>query len=276
MDITVAQFLFIVVLAFCCEFIDSALGMGYGTILSPVLIIMGMDPIIVIPSILLSQAAGGFTASIFHHRFRNVDFHPTSKDSKIVFVITSFGMLATILAAIIAISIPKVVLKTYIGILVLVMGVILLSGRRFRFEWRRIIGIGVVSAFNKSLTGGGFGPVVTAGQILSGQDDKASIGCTTLAEAPICIVGFITFMVVRVIREIDQPILSTPVRDFFHTVLYKNIFDWELILAMLLGAVLVAPFGAFTTKIADTSKLRVILGILVVILGLWTLAKTFL
>ncbi|MCK4232918.1 hypothetical protein KAX75_00695, partial [candidate division WOR-3 bacterium] len=67
MEITVGWFIFIAALAFCCEYIDSSLGMGYGTILSPVLIIMGFDPLIVVPSILLSQAVGGFTASIFHH-----------------------------------------------------------------------------------------------------------------------------------------------------------------------------------------------------------------
>ena len=45
--------------------------------------------------------------------------------------------------------------------------------------------------------------------------------------------------------------------------------------ALLIGSVLVAPFGAFTTKIINTEKLRVVLGVLVVILGLWTLIKTY-
>ncbi len=276
MEITVGWFIFIAALAFCCEYIDSSLGMGYGTILSPVLIIMGFDPLIVVPSILLSQAVGGFTASIFHHGFRNVSFHPSSKDLKIVFVITSFGLVATIFAAILAINIPKVFLKTYIGVLVICMGIVLLSKIVFRFSWKRIMGVGILSAFNKGLTGGGFGPVVTAGQVISGQDHKGAIGVTTLAEVPICTVAFLTYVIGRVIKEIEGPILDLPFRDFFQKIFSENIFQWELVLALLLGAVTVAPFGAFTTKKMKTDRLRVILGILVLILGIWTLVKTYL
>lgn len=43
---------------FLCEFIDASMGMMYGTILSPVLIIAGFEPVLVVPSILFSQALG--------------------------------------------------------------------------------------------------------------------------------------------------------------------------------------------------------------------------
>lgn len=33
--------LLIFILEFCCEFIDSSLGMGYGTLMSPILLILG-------------------------------------------------------------------------------------------------------------------------------------------------------------------------------------------------------------------------------------------
>jgi uncharacterized membrane protein YfcA len=275
MEITVGVFLFVAALAFLCEYIDSSVGMGYGTILSPVLIILGFNPLIVVPSILLSQAIGGFTASIFHHGFRNVNFHPSSRDLKVVFIITAFGLVATVFAAVIAINIPKTALKIYIGVLVLAMGVILLSKVVFRFSWRRIMGIGILSAFNKGLTGGGFGPVVTAGQVLSGQDHKGAIGCTTLAEVPICTVGFLTFLIGRVVKEIEGPLLQAPFKEFFLKIFSRNIFQWELVLALVLGSITVAPFGAFTTKKIKTDKLRLILGLLVTILGIWTLLKTF-
>lgn len=275
MELTLSVFLFITLMAFCCEFIDSSLGMGYGTILSPVLLILGFDPIIVIPSILLSQAAGGLTASLFHHRFRNVDFNPTSRDSKIVFVVTAFGILATIFAAVIALNIPKIALKTYIGILVLAMGALLLSRINFKFSWKKIMGVGILSAFNKGLTGGGFGPVVTSGQIISGQDNKGAIGVTTLAEVPICTVGFLAYMIGRVVMDLPRPILDVQAKDFIMSLFSQNIFKWDLILALLIGSVLVAPFGALTTKIIKTDKVRIILGFLVVVLGAWTLIKTY-
>lgn len=58
--------IWILLAAFVCEFIDSSLGMMYGTILSLVLILAGFDPLLAVPSILLSQATWRFSASVFH------------------------------------------------------------------------------------------------------------------------------------------------------------------------------------------------------------------
>ncbi len=238
----------IVLGGFVCEFIDASMGMMFGTILSPVLIIAGFEPVLVVPSILLSQALGGFTASIFHHRLRNVNLalktinpkiiakklselgyiesfkRGTTKDLKVSFCIVSLGIVATIIAALMAISIPKAVLKTYIGILVLVMGIILLLCPVFKFSWKKMIVVGILSAFNKGISGGGFGPVVTSGQVLAGRDGKSSIGTTTFVEAPICIAGFLTFLIT------------------------KGISDWNLVIFLSIGALLGAPLGALLTS----------------------------
>ena len=275
MEITVGLFLFLFGMAFLCEFVDSGFGMGYGTILSPVLIIMGFDPLVAVPAILLSQAFGGFTAAVFHHQFENASFSGGSKDLKIVFIVSGFGIIATIVAALIALNIPRLVLKAYIGVLVLVMGLLLLSNRRFSFSWRKMIAIGILSAFNKAISGGGFGPVVTAGQIISGQRHKGAIAATTLAEAPICTVAFVTYLAGRVVRDIDTPVLSKSVSDFFSLMFSRHIFQWELVLALLLGSVFVAPFGALTTRLIKATKMSLILGAFITLLGIWTLLKTF-
>lgn len=263
----------IFVAALVCELIDSSLGMLYGTILSPLLIIAGFDPLVVVPSILLSQAIGGITASIGHHRLKNVDFSikddvmkrlsdlgyietfrkSTTKDLKVVFVVTSLGVLATIVGAFIAISISKVVLKTYIGILVLAMGLILLLKIKFNFSWKKIFGIGILAAFNKGISGGGFGPVVTSGQLISGRESKRSIGATTLSEAPICIAGFLTYLI----------------RNELET--------WNFVLILIAGAITGAIIGPYITKKFESEKkVRLGLGILVTLLGIWTLTKTWL
>lgn len=276
MEITVGLFIVLLVAAFICEYIDSSLGMGYGTILAPVLIIMGIDPLLAIPSLLLSQAVGGFTASIFHHQFENVSFKPGSKDLKIVITISSFGIVAVVFSALIAISVPIIIIKTYIGLLVIVMGIIILKNFKFVFSWKKIIFISLLSSFNKGFSGGGFGPVVTGGQIIAGQNHKNAIGVTTLAEAPICTVGFLTYIISRTMTEIKGPILTQPFSSFIQVMFSKNIFQWELVLALLLGSVLVVPFGAFTTKKIDSKNMHLILGAIIIILGIWTLIKTYL
>ena len=275
MEITVGLFLMLFFLAFVCEFIDSSMGMGYGTILAPTLIIFGFNPLVVVPSILLSQAFGGLTASIFHHQFRNVSFNRNSRDFKAFLYISGFGIVATIFAALLSINLPKIVLKTYIGVLVLTMGFIVLRNYAFNFSWKRLIGIGIISAFNKGLSGGGFGPVVTAGQILSGQNHKNAIGVTTLAEAPICLVGFVTFIIGRTVMELNGRVLNMPFSDFLDHLFAPHMFRWELLLALLLGSIFVTPFGAFTTRIINKKIMNNLLGVLITILGIWTLAKTW-
>jgi hypothetical protein len=277
MELTISVAALIFFGALICEVIDSALGMLYGTILSPVLIIAGFEPLLVVPSILFSQAIGGFTAATIHHRLKNVDFtlkskdpkyiterltqlgyketfkRGTTKDLKVAFCITVLGIIATIFSVLIAINIPKVALKTYIGILVLVMGIILLSRTQFNFSWKKITGIGILSAFNKGLSGGGFGPVVTSGQMISGRNGKSSIGATALAEAPICITGFLVY---------------------FFT---KGIPDWNLVLLLTSGAIFGAMIGPFfTAKFKSEKRLKLVLGILTMVLGIWTLTKTWL
>lgn len=275
MEVTVGLFLAVFALAFAAEFIDSAMGMGYGTLLTPILLIIGFDPLVVVPAILLSQAFGGMAASTFHHRFQNVRFERNSPDLKIFLVISGFGVLATMAAALLSIRLPKVVLTTYIGLLVLVMGIVILRNRSYRFTWKKLVALGIVSAFNKGLSGGGFGPVVTGGQVLGGVDHRRAIGVTTLAEAPICLTGFMTFIIGRTVLEHQGEVLQMPLRDFLGELFSPRMFQWELLLALLLGAVFVSPFGALTTRVIRTQAMRPALGGLIVVMGVWVLARTW-
>jgi hypothetical protein len=238
--------------------------MLYGTILSPILIILGYDPLIVVPSILFSQAIGGFISSIRHHQLKNANFNinrkiirdfqkATTKDLKVFSIIASFGIIGAIIAVIIAISIPKIILETYISTLVLLMGIILLLKRKFKFSWKKIFALGAISSFNKAISGGGFGPVVTSGQLISGRLSKESIATTTLSEVPICIVSFLTYLIV------------------------KGLSSWNLVLTLTIGAIVGAMIGpCITTKFHSEKKVRVCFGIFVTLLGVWTLVKTWL
>ena len=126
-----ANVLLLILAGFLGELLDSSIGMLYGTILSPVLIIAGYDPRVVVPSILLTQAIAGLVAAIGHHRLRNVDFSvdngaikkrkdagfinslkkAMTRDSKVVIVVSVLGTLAVIVASLVAVSIPKTALK---------------------------------------------------------------------------------------------------------------------------------------------------------------------
>ncbi len=49
--------LFIILFAFAAEYTDSTLGIGYGTSLTPILLVLGFSPLEVVPVVLL----GGLT-----------------------------------------------------------------------------------------------------------------------------------------------------------------------------------------------------------------------
>ena len=245
----------IIVLAFICEYIDSSLGMGYGTTLTPLLLIMGYHPLQIVPAILLSELFTGLGGAFFHHRFRNTNFKIGTMDLKIVLVMGGCSIFGTLAAVFIAISLPIYYVKLYIGVLVFMMGVFILLTlkRKYKFSWRKIVSLGLLAAFNKGISGGGYGPLVTGGQILSGVKSKNAIGITSFAEGLTCLVGVITYLIYT-----------------------DHIIEWDLAPSLILGAIISVPIAAYTVKKFKSERLRLIVGIATLILGLVTLGKLFL
>lgn len=242
----------IALLALICEYVDSTLGMGYGTTLTPLLLLMGYEPAQVVPSVLLSEFLTGILAGVFHHELGNVDFRPGSRPLQVVLVLAACSIVGTLAAVFIAVNVPGWAIKAYIGILVLAMGVgiLLTIGRTFAFSWKKVIGLGLLAAFNKGISGGGYGPLVTGGQILAGVDGKGAVGITSLAEGLVCIVGVLAYVLTG-----------------------NGAVDWGVAPSLILGAVLSVPFAAFTVKKMPIQKMRWAIGIGITVLGLFTLIK---
>ncbi|MFZ2024766.1 MAG: sulfite exporter TauE/SafE family protein [Microgenomates group bacterium] len=256
--------LFLIVLAFIMEVIDSGLGMGYGTILSPLLIIFGFSSNLVVPSILISQAVGGFMAAFFHNKYKTADLFPSlvvggedgkkhlsiSKDLRISLLVGFLGVGATVVGAVLGVKLPKEILKLYIGVLVTIIGVVLLLKRRFNFSWKKITGLAIISAFNKGISGGGFGPLMTGGQVLSGNHAKKSIGSTTLSEVPICITGFIIYL------------------------LSKKVISYDLLINLTIGAFFGGIVGPTLTKYLNVKLLQTLIAVLILSEGIWLLSQS--
>ncbi|MCM8783061.1 MAG: TSUP family transporter [Candidatus Omnitrophica bacterium] len=77
--------IFVVFFAFLCEYLDSTLGMGYGTIMSPVFLILGFKPQEIVFAILVSEFLTGILAGFFHHHQGNVDFKINTQQLNINF-----------------------------------------------------------------------------------------------------------------------------------------------------------------------------------------------
>ena len=257
------------VLAIICEYVDALLGMGYGTTLTPLLIIVGFEPLQVVPAVLFGQLVGGMVGGIVHHRVGNIklDFRqdvelkrrlkwlgyiPRSVDAKVVYMLVVCGVMGAVVAVMVAVNIPVKVLRTYIGVMVLCIGgLILVRKGGERLSWRRLIMMGFVSGFNKGISGGGYGPLVTGGQIVSGRGVKQAVGSTTMAEALICVVGFIGYLVM------------------------KGDICWKLAYATGVGSLIAGPLAAITVSKINVRGLRVGIGVATIILGVTMLVVTF-
>jgi len=268
----------IIIIAFISEYVDSTLGMGYGTTLTPILLLFGFSPLQVVPSILLSELITGLLAGFTHHSVGNVELRPKTMSPKkiydaikkfgifesfkrgiplhlkIALLIASCSIIGTLLAVFIAVNIPKFYLKLYIGILILSIGLVILLtlNKNFGFSWKKITGLSLIASFNKGISGGGYGPVVTGGQLLSGVDGENAVGITSLAEGLTCIVGVIAYF------------------------LTQKIIDWILAPYLIIGAVISVPLSVLTVKRIKTKRLRMIIGIITLILGIVTIGKIFL
>jgi uncharacterized membrane protein YfcA len=271
MGITPTLFAVVALIAFLFQFMSVSMGLGYGTVLTPVLLIIGFAPLQVVPAVLLSQFVGGVIGGVAHHRVGNInlDFRrddrlikerlrglgylPRSRDAKVIFILAICGAIGALVGVFCAINIPKLALEIYIGVMVLTIGILILV-RRHRegtLSWEKLIGIGLLGSFNKGISGGGYIPLVTGGQIISGREIKSSVGSTTVAVTFTCAVSFLGY------------------------VLIKGDIYWALVAAASIGSVVAAPFAAMMVKRIGAKRLKLAIGIATSLLGALTIAKAF-
>ncbi|MHA1793775.1 MAG: TSUP family transporter [Promethearchaeota archaeon] len=282
----------ILIIAALLNFLDGSLGMGYGTTLTIILFVLGYEPEQVVLPILVSGLIAGSLASLFHLLLKNVSLssekhfkifsidmadvpagigndirisiesRKLSLDTKIILVFTVFGVISAVIGAFFSTALYKFplsafIIKLYIGILVLVLGLILLlmKDKTMKFSFKKIVTLGLIAGFNKSVSGGGFGPIAVSGQMIAGREGKNAIASTSLSEAIISITGIVIYFLT----------------DF---ILGGAIIDYTLIPFLTVGACITAPFASFATKKIDKDRFKKYIAIGLIILSVIIILKT--
>lgn len=242
----------ITMLGFGLGTVDAAFGMGYGTILTPVLILFGYKTLDIVPAVIISQLVADFLSVFFHHQFKNVNMSWKSKDFNVGAILAGFSLVGSVAAVLFALKISPFALNLYIGVLVFIVGVIVIwfRERQSDFSWLRLLFLGSIASFNKGLSGGGYGPIVTAGQVLTGVDPRAAIGITQFAEGVTCIAAVITYWAA------------------------KTRFNWPLSIALSIGVTVSAPLAAFIVHKIPRKGLKIVIGSLTLIMGALLILKT--
>lgn len=242
----------LIIFGFFLGLIDTAIGMGYGTLGTPILLIAGLSPKVVVPSILISQFIGAACGSISHRKYKNVDILDfKGRDGKVAFAMVGLGIIGAVVGVIAAIKLPSVYVSTYIALLVIAVGIILLLKPKSVFSWGKFVVISIISGFNKAISGGGYGPVSTGGLLIAGHDTKKAIGTTVFAVAIINLFSFGIYL------------------------LSHSIATYTIMLALSIGALLGAIIGPRITKSVEMKRDTNIMGVVVLILGIMTLITTF-
>ncbi len=191
----------VIMLALVFEFMDAAAGMGFGTALTPLLLVMGFDPLQIVPVVLIQQTVAGLVGAFLHREFQNVEwkFKPLSETVRLCLIIASSGTVLVLLATIgiyAVMDLDPIWIKLYVALLLLGMGGISLVQSRHERPYRpnMLIAFGALAGFNKGVGGGGYGPVVTIGGLMAGVPVKSMLGVTALSEGVVCFVAVVAWM----------------------------------------------------------------------------------
>ena len=239
--------------ALACEFMDSSLGMGYGTTLTPLLLMAGYEPLQIVPAILLSELVTGLAAGVLHQHDGNVDFLHDRRARRTTLLLALLSSVGALGAVWLAVSISKFWLGLFITVIILSMGAVILATRKRQIPYHAggIVAVGALAAFNKGLSGGGYGTLVTAGQVVSGLPSKHAVAVTSVAESLTCLIGLLGYLA-----------------------LGKTI-AWGLAIPLMLGALLSVPMATVTVSRTRESSLRGVVGVVTLVLGMVAVAKLF-
>ena len=245
------RMILVLLFCFCCELIDSGLGMGYGTILTPSLLFLGYPLSDIVPTVLFSELLSGLAASFFHNEIRNVDLRPHGVDLPRALLLAIGSAVGVTVGVFLAFHLPAQTLKVVVGAIITVAGIFVVIHRNRLIAYRswKMLLLSIVASFNKALSGGGYGPLVTSGQILSGVDGRAAIGITSFAESFTCACGVVLFLA------------------------KGGYIQRELFVPMVTGALLSVPLSVFAIRRVREDLLRLCVGILTMVLGAWVLYR---
>ena len=252
-------FWWVVAIAVVLEFLDASAGMGYGTAITPLLLVFGFDPIQIIPAVMIQQAAAGITGAYLHNEFGNVEWKlkPMSETVRLWLIIAVIGCVAvafSITAVYGVLKLAKVWIKLYVAILLVGMGIVsLFVARRNRaYKPGRMFFFGALAGLNKGIGGGGYGPVVTVGGLLSGVPAKSMMAVTAISEGSVCVCSIVVWLAM----------LSQGV-----------VIDFILLPSMLLGSMIAAIAAPYATRVFPEKTWKVFVPIYCCILAAYCFWK---
>lgn len=234
------------------EIVAGSMGMGYGVICTTTLLFLGIPPHAVSASIHSAESFTTAAGSISHIKLKNV-----SKS-----LVKKLAIPAIIGAIIGAVSLTYLgeyyskITKTVISFYTLYLGIQILSNafkpkqNKALKKKTNLTRLGVIGGFIDSFAGGGWGPLVTGTLIKNSFTPRFAVGSSTVAKFILTVTAAVTFF------------------------LTLGIQHWNIILGLLIGGIITAPFSAMLTAKLPVKNMFIIIGTLVIVMSSITIYKS--
>jgi uncharacterized membrane protein YfcA len=245
-------FYWMLLVGFLAEIVAGSMGMGYGVICTTTLLFLNIPPHIVSASIHSAESFTTAAGSISHIKLKNV-----SKG-----LVKKLAVPAVIGAVLGALSLTYLgeyyskITKTVIAFYTLYLGIQILSNA-FKPKQNKALKrktnltrLGLIGGFIDSFAGGGWGPLVTGTLIKNAFTPRFAVGSSTVAKFILTITAAVTF---------------------FFTL---GIQHWNIILGLLIGGIVTAPFSAMLTAKLPVKKMFIVIGTLVIVMSCITIYKS--
>ena len=234
---------------FLAQLVDGSLGMAYGVTSNSILLSFGLSPKLASAAVHTAEVFTTGVSGLSHIRFGNFD-------KKLFLKLLVPGVIAASIGAFLLGSvISGKIIKPYVSAYLVVLGfLILIKAFKKRVKTRENLKhapyFALVGGFLDAIGGGGWGPIVTSNLIRQGNTPNIVIGTVNTAEF------FVTFFSAGILLY------------------FTGIQSWQIVLGLIIGGTVAAPFGAFVTKRIPHKPMMIAVGILIILTSSATLLKT--
>ncbi len=250
-------FLLFALAGLIAQLVDGSLGMAYGVTSTSVLLAAGTAPAIASASVHLAEVGTTLASGASHWRFGNVDW-------RVVGILAVPGAVGAVLGAYVLVNMTESA-EPYMAGVLLLLGVYVLLRFSSRAVAKRVVSgprpggrflgpLGLVAGFLDASGGGGWGPVATSSLLASGRlEPRKVVGSVDTSEFVVALAASIGFL---------------------FTLAQEGI-DYTVVLALMLGGVIAAPFAAYIVRLLPARVLGTGAGGLIIVTNARTLLNGF-
>lgn len=244
------EFFIFILGGFIAQMIDGSLGMAYGVSASTFLMSFGVPPAAASASIHTAEIFTSGISGLTHLRFQNVN-------KKLFRSLLIPGILGAVTGAYVLSSFEEYnyIVRPIVATYTLALGIIIIkkamTAPKAKVKTKNIPALAGFGGFMDSIGGGGWGPIVASTLIAKGRSPRYTIGSVNLAEFFITLASSLTF---------------------FATI---GISYFQIIAGLIIGGMIAAPIAASLTRKLPIKKMLIVVGVVVVIVSIRLIVKSF-